>query len=44
MSFNFIAEPGAPVTEGEPAPIVPGNSKPLPPGHQQQDVPVPRHS
>ncbi|XP_038561021.1 nucleobindin-2-like [Micropterus salmoides] len=39
-----VIKPGAPVTEGEPAPIVPGNSKPLPPGHQQQDVPVPRHS
>ncbi|XP_045893769.1 nucleobindin-2-like [Micropterus dolomieu] len=39
-----VIQPGAPVTEGEPAPIVPGNSKPLPPGHQQQDVPVPRHS
>ncbi|XP_044048591.1 nucleobindin-2-like [Siniperca chuatsi] len=39
-----VKQPGAPVAEGEPAPVVPRNSQPLPPGHQQQDVPVPRHS
>lgn len=40
-----VKHPGTPVAPvGGPAPVVPGNSEPLPTGHQQQDVPVPRHS